>query len=100
MGHMGLGIRTPGTHAMRIFFGEFFDGQGDPAIGVTFTKNGVYGRAQNFGVGRTNLFFLVILRVGGKVGNRKPFVLKFSDRILQLRTDALMLGSFIMFASA
>jgi len=85
VGDVGLGVRSPCAHFVRVLAGIVLDRQRRTAVGVAFAQYRVHGAALDLVVTCTGFFFRVggygfrVVRQGVALG------LQFLDRRLQLR---------------
>ena len=85
VGYMGLGVRGPGAHLVRVLARVVLDRQRGAAVGVAFTQDRVHGAALDLVVTGLGVFLGVgggvfrVVRQGVALG------LQFLDRGLQLR---------------
>ena len=84
-GHVGLRIRRPRPHRMRVLAGVALDRGGGPPVGVPFPEDGVDGAARHLLVAALDLPLLRRGRLVGVVGQRVPLGLQLGDGRLELR---------------
>jgi hypothetical protein len=83
-GHMGLRIRRPRPHRMRVPAGVALHRGGGAPVGVPFPENGVDGAARHLLVAGLDLPLLCRGRLVGVVGKVVPLGLELGDGGLQL----------------
>ena len=82
---MGLGIRSPFAHAVRIFLGVILYGFRGAAIRIPFPQDGIHSAAFYFIVASLDGLIglgLCLIRI---VGYRITLVLQLFDRFFELR---------------
>ncbi len=82
---VGLRLRTPGAHRVRVCLRVRLDGRGDAAVGVAFAQHRVDGAAEDLRVAGADFRFGVVARLLRVVRDRVALALKFRDRGRELR---------------
>ena len=84
VGDVGLGVRAPRTHRVRVLAGVLLDRVRRPAVGVALAQHRVDGRALDPVVAGAHVALLVGGRVVRVVGDVVALRLQLGDRRLQL----------------
>ena len=84
MGDMRLGVRTPGSHLMRMLPGMGLHGKRRAAIGVAFAQHRVDGTAFDFVVASLDVLLFVVFRIFRILWKLVALALQFLDGPLYL----------------
>src|SRR6185295_3076420 len=84
MADMRLGVRTPGSHLMRMLSGMSLHGERRAAIGVAFAQNRIDGTAFDFVVASLDVLLCIVLRIFWVLGKLVALTLQFLDGGVQL----------------
>ena len=84
MRDVGLGVRAPCPHLVRVLSRVLLDRERRPAIRVSFAQHRIDGAPFNLVVARLDLLFLVGLRILGIVGKLVALTLQLLDGRFQL----------------
>ena len=79
VGHAGLGLGRPGTHAVGVLLGEVLHGEGRPAVRVALAQDGVHGAAQALGVAALDGLLSLVLGLLGVVRQVEALALQLLD---------------------
>ena len=82
---MRLGVRTPGSHLMRMLPGMGLHGKRRAAIRIAFAQNRVDGTALDLVVTALDVLLFVVFRIFRIFGKLVALALQFLDGLLQLR---------------
>ena len=92
IGDMGLGIRTPCTHLMRMLSGMGLHRKRCPAIGVAFAEHRIDGAPFDFVVAGLDVLLFVVFRIFRVIGKVVTLALQFLDGRLQLGERSAHVG--------